>query len=424
MTWVKARDGQGTDTVRMDAAAHRHLPSATQLAAAPHRLLFLVGTLNVLAAMAWWTWWLAGSAVPNGAPPTTALPAGWSHAFLMQYQVLPPFMFGFLLTVFPRWMGQPDLTKWHYLPVGIGLLSGQVCFLAGLAHSPLLVQLGVFNTVAGWTAGLLILLTLLVRDGLKTWHAASCAMALLLGWMGLVAFTGYLLVEDARWLFASIKLGTFGLLVPMYFTVAHRMFPFFAGNVVKGYVPWRPMWLLGVFWLFALAHLGLELVHAYPLLWWVDVPWLALSMVWLWRTWPRGKKPPLLTVLFLGAAWLPVALALYAAQSLYFDATGIFALGRAPAHALFIGFFGSLLVAMVTRVTQGHSGRPLVLGKPAAFAFVLLQLVTVTRILAEVLPNAPLWQFIAALGWLVAFLPWVLRSAWIYTRPRIDGRPG
>ena len=33
--------------------------------------------------------------------------------------------------------------------------------------------------------------------------------------------------------------------------------------------------------------------------------------------------------------------------------------GRAPAHALYIGFFGSLLVAMVTRVTQGHSGRPL-----------------------------------------------------------------
>ena len=42
--------------------------------------------------------------------------------------------------------------------------------------------------------------------------------------------------------------------------------------------------------------------------------------------------------------------------------SGEFVLGRAPAHALFIGFFGSLLVAMVTRVTQGHSGRPLVLG--------------------------------------------------------------
>jgi uncharacterized protein involved in response to NO len=265
---------------------------------------------------------------------------------------------------------------------------------------------------------------MVVKDGRKTWHAASCGLALLLGWLGVLAFAGYLLVEDARWLFASIKVGTFGLLVPMYFTVAHRMFPFFAGNAAKGYVPWRPLWLLALFWVFTLAHLGLELVHAHALLWLVDVPWFVLCLAWLWRTWPRGKKPPLLTVLFLGVAWLPVALAMYAAQSAYFAVTGEFVFGRAPAHALFIGFFGSLLVAMVTRVTQGHSGRPLVLGLPAAIAFVLLQLVTVTRVAAEVMPEAGSWQFVAALGWLLAFLPWVVRSAWIYVSPRVDGRPG
>ena len=59
----------------------------------------------------------------------------------------------------------------------------------------------------------------------------------------------------------------------------------------------------------------------------------------------------MLRVLFLGYAWLPLAMALYAAQSLL-RSDGIDMLGRAPAHALFVGFFGSLLVAMVTRVTQ------------------------------------------------------------------------
>ena len=87
--------------------------------------------------------------------------------------------------------------------------------------------------------------------------------------------------------------------------------------------------------------------------------------------------PALLRVLFLGFAWLPIAFALYAWQSAWFAMTGEFVLGRAPAHALFIGFFGSLLVAMVTRVTQGHSGRPLVLGGVAAIAFVIVQLVAV-----------------------------------------------
>ena len=33
-------------------------------------------------------------------------------------------------------------------------------------------------------------------------------------------------------------------------------------------------------------------------------------------------------------------------------------------------------------------------------------------------------QKLAAAGWLLAFLPWVLRSLSIYLHPRADGRPG
>ena len=145
----------------------------------------------------------------------------------------------------------------------------------------------------------------------------------------------------------------------------------------------------------------------------------------LWRWWPRRTQmPALLRVLFVGFAWLPIAFALYAAQSVQFAATSEFVLGRAPAHALFIGFFGSLLVAMVTRVTQGHSGRPLVFGGVATFAFVAIQCTCVVRIVAELVPDQMAWQAVAAIGWLLAFLPWVLRSGWIYLTPRADGKPG
>ena len=47
-----------------------------------------------------------------------------------------------------------------------------------------------------------------------------------------------------------------------------------------------------------------------------------------------------------------------------------------------------------------------------------------TRALAEVLPDSPAWQAIAGAGWIVAFLPWVLRSGRIYLSARVDGRPG
>src|SRR3546814_11281754 len=101
---------------------------------------------------------------------------------------------------------------------------------------------------------------MLWRDGGKTWHAVSCAGALFLGFVGLLAYAGFLHVEDARLMFAAIKIGPFGLLLPVYFTVAHRMFPFFAGNVVTAYKPWRPMWLRGAFWPLTRAHTALERV--------------------------------------------------------------------------------------------------------------------------------------------------------------------
>jgi uncharacterized protein involved in response to NO len=411
---------------RMDIAraSPAYLPSAAQLAAAPHRLMFFIGALNVLAAMTWWTLWLVDAKWKLFGFALPPIPAGWAHAFVMQYQVLPPFIFGFLLTVFPRWMGLAELTRWHYLPIGLGLLSGQVLFLAGLAGVPVLLHLGVINTLAGWIAALAILLRLAWLDGGKTWHAVSCSAALAMGLLGLALFAWFLHSSDARLLFASIKFGSFGLLLPIYVTVAHRMFPFFAGSVVPGYVAWRPLRFLAAFWALTVLHLALELRHDYAWLWLADVPLTVLFGLWCWKTWPRGKAPPLLRVLFLGYAWLPLAFALYAGQSLWFALDGNFAMGRAPAHALFIGFFGSLLVAMVTRVTQGHSGRPLQLGSVAGFAFVAIQLVTVARIVAEIVPDGPAWQAIAAVGWLVAFAPWVLRSTWIYLTPRADGRSG
>src|SRR5436190_5849752 len=94
-------------------AALRQALSPRLLAAAPHRLLFFVGAANVLLAMAWWTLWLVDARWHLVGLPQPAVHAGWLHAMVMQYQVLPPFIFGFLLTVFPRWMNQPPLARWH-----------------------------------------------------------------------------------------------------------------------------------------------------------------------------------------------------------------------------------------------------------------------------------------------------------------------
>jgi uncharacterized protein involved in response to NO len=400
-------------------------PALRILAAAPHRLMFCIGAANVLLAMVWWACWLLAARWHWFDMPQPAVPAGWLHAIIMQYQVLPPFIFGFLLTVFPRWMNLPPLAPRHYVPVGVGLLGGQLLTLAGLSGGLGLLQAGAVLTFGGWAIGTLLLVRLLVRQDGCDWHAVSCAFALGFGLLGLTLYAVFLFAFDARTAFAAIKLGGVTMLLPIFFTVCHRMIPFFASAVIPGYRMVRPLWALALAWPLLIGHAWLELRHGYEWLWLTAAPLAVLCAALLHAWWPRAARAPALQwVLFAGFAWLPLAFALYAAQSGWFAVTGQFLLGRAPAHALYIGFFGSLLVAMVTRVTQGHSGRPLILGRVAACAFLMVQLTALVRVGAELLRDAQAWQAVAALCWLLAFLPWVLRSAWIYLTPRADGRPG
>ncbi|WP_049421852.1 NnrS family protein [Stenotrophomonas maltophilia] len=418
MTKVKAPATSGAQTHRM-----ARLPSPAMLMRAPHRLLFFIGASNLLLAMLWWVLWL-GALRGLWTPQPPSLPPAWLHALLMQYMVLPSFIFGFLLTVFPRWMNQPELPRSRYAPVGLGLFGGQALLIAAACGWAPGLRPGLLLALAGWSAGLIVLGHVLRAAGPnRNWHARACFTALLLGWLGLLAFIA-VACGHATLMPVHVALGTFGMLLPIYLTVAHRMIPFFANNVVTGYVPWRPLRWLAVMWALMLLRLLLMILQAEGWLWLADAPLLALSIQALWHWWPRGPMPGLLAALFLALAWLPISVALYLLQDVGHLLGQPQLLGRAPLHALAVGLFGSLLVAMVTRVTQGHSGRPLVMPAVAWFAFVALQAVAIMRIAAELMPDAHAWHFAAAIGWLLALAPWVARLGWIYLSPRRDGKPG
>jgi uncharacterized protein involved in response to NO len=282
--------------------------------------------------------------------------------------------------------------------------------------------------LGGYVVGVVTLGGVLRAAAERNRHGWSCFAAFSCGTLGLVLFLAWLLFgAPAAWADFAVKLGTFGFLLPVYFTVCHRMLPFFSNNIAKGrgYVMRRPAWSLPVAWVLLLAHLLLDWSGQLRWLWLCDVP-LALVFGWhalAWQPW-KCMRPGLLAVLHIAFAWLPLAFVLFSVQDLVLASGGGYVLGRAPLHALAIGFFGSMLVAMVTRVTHGHSGRPLQMHPVPWLCFVLLQAVALLRIRAELGGDMYLWLVIAGAGWLLAFLPWVLRSAWIYLTPRADGRPG
>jgi uncharacterized protein involved in response to NO len=92
-----------------------------------------------------------------------------------------------------------------------------------------------------------------------------------------------------------------------------------------------------------------------------------------------------------------------------------------------MGFFGGLLIAMVTRVTMGHSGRRLAMDRAAFACFLAVQAAAAARVLSEVVaaPLAIQWLLLGSIAaWLAAFATWGARNAVIYLTPRIDGRPG
>jgi uncharacterized protein involved in response to NO len=99
-------------------------------------------------------------------------------------------------------------------------------------------------------------------------------------------------------------------------------------------------------------------------------------------------------------------------------------LGLAPLHALTVGFLGATLLAMITRVAAGHSGRPLVADGPALLLYGAVQLAAVARVLSALWPDAPVALLLAAGAWAAAAVGWALRYGNWMGRPRADGRQG
>ena len=100
-------------------------------------------------------------------------------------------------------------------------------------------------------------------------------------------------------------------------------------------------------------------------------------------------------------------------------------LGLGPRHAVSIRFLASISIALVTRVTCGHSGRMLAVDKVTWSLFLAFQLTAVSRIAAEAFPSHYTgFAVLSSAIWFTCFGVWVWRSAPIYLAPRQDRLPG
>ncbi len=399
------------------------------LSAAPHRALFLAGMVNLVLASAWW---LAHLAARYTGFPLIALDLAvapiWAHAFLMLFAVLPAFIFGFLFTTFPRWMNGPPVPRGAYVTVALLLVLATAAWMLGVHAGRSLQLVAAGSAVAALVVGLYALFRVLLDAREVVSHAVVCATGLAVGVVSLVGFAYGLVDANDFALHFAVRAALWGFLLPVFFAVCHRMVPFFSQNAVPGYVVWRPLWILVAVVGLAYARLVLGTAGTLQSLALVDLALAILTATCAIRwTSLRARGNPLLWTLYAGFAWLPVSMALQTARDASFVLTGEWALGRAPIHALGVGFFGSMLVAMVTRVTMGHSGRPLRMDRAALACFVAIQLAALARVASEITaaPGAVRNLLLAsAILWLGAFAVWTARHGGIYLAPRTDGKPG
>ncbi|GGP19907.1 NnrS family protein [Silvimonas iriomotensis] len=402
----------------------------SNLLSAPHRAGFFSGSVVLLAAMAWWAWVIVLRL--TGVSVASPIPPAWLHADLMIFGFFPLFMLGFINTAGPKWLNVAAPAKVHWVgSIALYALGSVLVALAALLP-PLQVAGDALHVVA-WAFAVWIwadrIRASAVADRRHAWLVlAAFVLALPALAFQLAASLYPATVYTALWVQCAIQIGIWAFLLPVFLIVSHRMVPFFSASVLQPYQAWRPFWLLYAWLLLALAHAGLSLVS-----WFAprinsgitDLVFAGLllyaSYRWCLR---RSFKVPLLAMLHAAFLWAGIALALYAAQGRA-ASVGLYAGGLAPLHALTIGFFCCTLLGFVTRVSLGHSGRPLAITRVTWVLYWLMHAVALARLAGEFFPHAAtLWFSMAAVLALLTVATWGWRYVPMYWQARADGQPG
>jgi uncharacterized protein involved in response to NO len=391
------------------------------LGAAPHRMLFLIGSLQAIFAMLFWLAVLEWSGLPELAWPGPA-----AHAWTMLYGLFPAFIFGFLFTALPNWVNGPAIPRRDYLATALSFAIGGLLFYAGMLV-PGLDMLALGLQLAGWSVGLLALLRSLRSappdDNRQPW---AVWLATLLGLLGMGSFLAWRVTGIDILLTLGEQLGLWGCLTPLFLAVCHRMIPYFTSRIVSNYVLIRPYSALWIMFAACLGHALLTTLGDSQWTWATDLT-LAGIAFWFSARWGllRGLTVRLLGMLHIAFLWAGLAFLLFGISSLM-QLLNIGDLGLAPLHALAIGFFSSMLIGMAARVSLGHSGRKLECDVTTWRLFLAIQLAAVARMLPDLFPGWIDNRVVSLAGamWLLTFVLWAIRYAPIYWRPRADGKPG
>lgn len=343
-------------------------------------------------------------------PASGLAPALW-HGHEMLFGMFAAVIVGFLFTAGKTWTGLQTPRGAQLAFFALLWLSARVA--AVLAPYPVFFFLDIaFLPMAAATFANLVLNSGNYRN------LGVVAILTLLGFANLCFHLG---VNDVIGLPADHGLHAgLALMVLLETLIAGRVIPLFTRNAVPGLATTVPAWRERALLIATAAGLLLWLSGSASLPGAVLLAVAAVLHLWRLFTWKplaaRGR--PILWILHLAYAWIPIGLALLAV-SLAADQPDSPAL-----HALGVGAGAGLMLAMMTRSARGHTGRPLLASRPDAWSYRLILLAAVVRVGAPLL--TPEWYLqgllFAGLCFAGAFFLFLFSYAGWMIAPRADGR--
>jgi len=379
------------------------------------RPFFLAAGLAALLLVPWWA-----AALAWGVPLGTSWPAALWHGHEMLFGFIVAAVAGFLLTAVPSWTGARGFAGWPLVLLAGLWLTGRIGVSAS-AGLPLPVVAALDLSFLPALAGFVLVPLVRARN-----RNSPLLAVLLTLWLTNVAFYWGLTHGDSIFARHALLVGI-DIVLLLVTVIGGRIVPAFTSSALKqqgigiSLRAWRGMTPLAVGVMVVAVICDLfrpESVAAGA----VALAAGVIQAVRLaqWRM-LRTLRTPIVWVLHVAYLWLPVGLVLKGLALIFALAFAAYYL-----HALTIGAAALMIMAVMTRASLGHTGRPLVVSRATAYAYGLLAAAAVVRVFGPALLPLAYVKIVvlAAALWAVAFGIYLWGYTPMLIAPRVDGKPG
>ena len=395
----------------IDRAQEEKIPPLFRLAFRP----FFIGAAiyAVISIALWGLFWSGNTHISQfmyGNPL-------WWHSHEMLFGFTGSVIVGFLLTAVQTWTGQT------------GVKGAKLAFLFSLW---LIARLGLMVATPSYVwmiidCAWIIVATLFLAMPIikvKQWRNLFFVPVLIM--FTLLNIKYHLMVlKVIPYDLKATALMTLTIIAAVVIVVGGRVIPFFTSRGTKTetitripmleYAALIPIWILLIFTLFPVTVPSSLLAATYLI-----AAVTNLVRMCRWRSFKTITVPLLWSLhgaylsMIIGLAWLGGS---YINHSMN-PTIGI--------HIIAIGGIGAMILAMMARVSLGHTGRKLQIGRWMIIAFIsLLGSLLARTLFVVVMPVATIDAYvISAVLWVIAFTIFAIVYFPVLTKARVDGHPG